>query len=418
MAFAGHCGVTLFLDVLAMDPVAADSGDFKIRPEQLAVRRDELILRTLFNEELGMLLQVRHLDRADVMTALRAAGLGAVSHIVGKPNERDAIELYCDAKRLYAQPRAELQRAWSEVSWRIARLRDNPECADAEYARATDSTDCGLSVSLMFDPAEDVAAPFILRGARPRVAILREQGVNSAYELASAFDRAGFAAVDVHMTDLIEGRVHLADFPGFGACGGFSYGDVLGGGGGWAKTILFNPRLAEQFATFFSRADTFALGVCNGCQMMSQLAPMIPGARHWPRFARNASEQFEGRLVMVEVVQSPSLFFAGMAGSRMPIANAHGEGRAVFADDAARREAVVAARYVDSSGSATERYPYNPNGSPEGITALTTPDGRFTIIMPHPERVRRTVQMSWQPEGLGEDSPWMRMFRNARRWIG
>jgi phosphoribosylformylglycinamidine synthase len=418
MAFAGHCGVTLFLDVLAIDPLVADSGDFRIRPEQGAVRRTEQILRALFNEELGMLLQVRTGDRGEVMAALRAAGLGSVSHIVGKPTVRDVIEIWCDAKRLFNDDRADLQRAWSEVSWRIARLRDNPECADAEYARASNPDDAGLSMSLTFDPAEDIAAPFIASGARPRVAILREQGVNSEYEMAAAFDRAGFAAVDVHMTDLIEGRVRLADFPGFAACGGFSYGDVLGGGGGWAKTILFNPRLAEQFAVFFSRSDTFALGVCNGCQMMSQLAPLIPGARHWPRFARNASEQFEGRLVMVEVTSSPSLFFSGMAGSRMPIANAHGEGRAMFADEAARREAVVAARYIDASGDATERYPYNPNGSPDGVTGLTTPDGRFTILMPHPERVRRTVQLSWQPPGLGEDSPWMRMFRNARLWLG
>ena len=417
MAFAGHCGVTLFVDVLAIDPVAADSGDFKIRPEQLAVRRDEHIMRTLFNEELGLLLQVRVDERADVMNVLRAAGLGAVSHIVGKPNPRDTIEVWCDAKSIFTQPRADLQRTWSEVSWRIARLRDNPECADAEYVRAADPADRGLSMFLTFDPSEDIASAYIATGARPRIAILREQGVNSEYEMAAAFDRAGFAAVDVHMTDLIDGRANLADFPGFAACGGFSYGDVLGGGGGWAKTILFNPRLAEQFATFFGRPDTFALGVCNGCQMMSQLAPMIPGARHWPRFARNASEQFEGRLIMVEVIESPSLFFAGMAGSRMPIANAHGEGRAVFADDAARVSAIVAARYVDSSGVATDRYPYNPNGSPNGVTGLTTPDGRFSILMPHPERVRRTVQMSWQPPGLGEDSPWMRMFRNARRWL-
>jgi phosphoribosylformylglycinamidine synthase len=275
---------------------------------------------------------------------------------------------------------------------------------------------------LSFDPAQDVAAPMIGAGARPRIAILREQGVNSQYEMASAFDRAGFTAVDVHMTDLIAGRVKLADFKGFAACGGFSYGDVLGGGGGWAKSILHNPALAEQFVGFFARADSFALGVCNGCQMMSQLAPIIPGAQSWPRFERNLSEQFEGRLVMAEVVESPSLFFAGMAGSRMPIANAHGEGRAVFASEAAHRQAIashlVCARYVDAQGRATERYPFNPNGSPGGINALTTPDGRFTIIMPHPERVRRTVQMSWQPAGLGEDSPWMRLFRNARRWLG
>jgi phosphoribosylformylglycinamidine synthase len=418
MAFAGHCGLTLTIDMLAFDALAADWGDFKIRADQVAVRREEFTLRALFNEELGLLLQVRLADRSAVMARLRAAGLGGACHEIGKPNARDVIEVWRDAKCVFSRPRAELQQAWSEVSWRIARLRDNPQCADAEYARTADPEDRGLSLALTFDPNEDIAAPFIARGSRPRIAILREQGVNSQYEMAAAFDRAGFAPVDVHMTDLIEGRAHLSAFKGFAACGGFSYGDVLGGGGGWAKTILFNPRLAEQFAAFFARADTFALGVCNGCQMMSQLAPLIPGAQHWPRFERNASEQFEGRLVMVEVLDSPSLFFAGMAGSRIPIANAHGEGRAMFASPEARAQAIVAVRYVDSSGRATERYPYNPNGSPDGITGLTTPDGRFTILMPHPERVHRTVQMSWQPPGLGEDSPWMRMFRNARRWIG
>jgi len=273
-------------------------------------------------------------------------------------------------------------------------------------------------MSLTFDPAEDIAARFNANGARPRIAVLREQGVNSQTEMAYAFNRAGFAAVDVHMTDLIEGRQSLADFKGLVACGGFSYGDVLGAGGGWAKTILHNPRLAEMFVTFFSRVDSFALGVCNGCQMMSHLRSVIPGARHWPRFERNASEQFEGRLVQVEIAPSPSIFFAGMAGSRAPIANAHGEGRAVFESADQLRSALVALRYVDPAGQPTERYPYNPNGSVEGITGLTTTDGRFTIVMPHPERVFRTVQMSWQPPGLGEDSPWMRMFRNARRWIG
>jgi phosphoribosylformylglycinamidine synthase len=250
------------------------------------------------------------------------------------------------------------------------------------------------------------------------MAILREQGVNSQTEMAYAFARAGFASVDVHMTDLIDGRQTLADFSGFVACGGFSYGDVLGAGGGWAKTILHNPKLAEMFAAFFGRDDTFALGVCNGCQMMSHLRVMIPGARHWPRFERNASEQFEGRLVQVEIPESPSLFFAGMAGSRAPIANAHGEGRAVFDSADQQGAAIVAMRYVDSHGRPTETYPYNPNGSAAGVTGLTTPDGRFTIVMPHPERVFRTVQMSWQPPGLAEDSPWMRMFRNARRWVG
>ena len=422
MAFAGHCGVTLNIDVLAMDPVASDWGDFKIRPEQVSVRRNEQTLRALFNEELGVLLQVERARQSEVMNALRAEGLGAISHIVGKPNDRDVIEVWRDARSVLSRPRAELQQVWSEVSWRIARLRDNPDCADQEYARLADATDTGLHCHLTFDPAEDIAAPMIATGSRPRIAILREQGVNSQYEMAGAFDAAGFTAVDVHMTDLLAGRARLADFKGFAACGGFSYGDVLGGGGGWAKSILHNPALAEQFAVFFGRADSFALGVCNGCQMMSQLAPIIPGATLWPRFGRNLSEQFEGRLVMAEVLDSPSLFFAGMAGSRMPIANAHGEGRAQFASAEALRAAVdsrlVSARYVDPQGRATETYPHNPNGSPMGINALTTPDGRFTIIMPHPERVRRIVQMSWRPDHLGEDSPWMRMFRNARRWLG
>jgi phosphoribosylformylglycinamidine synthase len=273
-------------------------------------------------------------------------------------------------------------------------------------------------MSLTLDPAEDIAAPFVATAARPRVAIVREQGVNSQTEMAWAFHRAGFAAVDVHMTDLIQGRASLADFKGFVACGGFSYGDVLGAGGGWAKTILHNPKLAEMFAAFFGRGDSFALGVCNGCQMMSHLRPIIPGARHWPLFARNASEQFEGRLVEVEIPPSPSIFFVDMAGSRAPIANAHGEGRAVFASDEDRAHAIVALRYVDSHGRPTEIYPYNPNGSPAGITGLTTADGRFTILMPHPERVFRTVQMSWHPAEWGECSPWQRLFDNARSWVG
>jgi phosphoribosylformylglycinamidine synthase len=418
MAFAGHCGVTVNLDVLAIDPVAADWGDFKIRSEQVSVRRNELMLRALFAEELGAVLQVRAADKSAVMDTLRAAGLGAASQIIGKPNTRDVVEFWCDAKPVLARRRGELHKLWSETSWRIARLRDNPACADAEYARADEADDRGLSLALSFDAADDIAAPYIATGARPRVAILREQGVNSQTEMAYAFHRAGFAAVDVHMTDLIEGRQSLADFNGVVACGGFSYGDVLGAGGGWAKTILYNPKLAEMFSAFFGRTDSFALGVCNGCQMMSHLRSIIPGASDWPRFERNASEQFEGRLVEVEIPESPSLFFAGMGGSRIPIANAHGEGRAVFASSAAQDRAVVAMRYVDTQGQATERYPHNPNGSTGGITGLTTQDGRFTIVMPHPERVFRTVQMSWQPPGLGEDSPWMRMFRNARRWVG
>jgi len=416
MAFAAGCGVTLNIDVLAVDPLALDAGDYRIRAEQLGARRTDAVLRALFSEEPGCLIQVRRADRTLVMEALRAAGLGPCSHIVGAPNEQHTVEAWYDARPVVRHARQALHKAWSEVSWRMARLRDNPDCADSEYegldARAP------LSMSLSFAPDDDVAAPFIARGTRPRIAILREQGVNSQYEMAAAFDRAGFAAVDVHMSDLLAGRLSLSDFKGLAACGGFSYGDVLGGGGGWAKTILFHSRLSDGFAAFFGRSDTFALGVCNGCQMMSQLKSMIPGARHWPRFLPNASEQFEARLTMVEVVQSPSILFAGMSGSRMPIVNAHGEGRARFDDDASREQAIVVLRYVDAAGSATERYPDNPNGSPGGVNGLTTADGRFTILMPHPERVRRTVQMSWQPPGLGEDSPWMRVFRNARRWIG
>jgi phosphoribosylformylglycinamidine synthase len=416
MGFAAGCGVTLNIDVLAVDPLAQDAGDYRVRAEQLGARRNDAVLKALFSEEPGCLIQVRRNDRSAMMGALRAARLGSCSHVVGSPNEQDVMEVWYDAKPIVRHTRQALLQAWGEVSWRMARLRDDPDCADSEYQGL--GRRGPLSMSLSFAPDEDVAAPLIARGARPRIAILREQGVNSQHEMASAFDRAGFTAVDVHMSDLLAGRILLADFEGIAACGGFSYGDVLGGGGGWAKTILFHSRLSDQFAAFFGRTDTFALGVCNGCQMMSQLRTMIPGARDWPRFLPNASEQFEARLVMVEVVESPSIFFGGMAGSRMPIVNAHGEGRACFDSDESRRRAIVALRYVDSNGRATEQYPDNPNGSADGINALTTPDGRFTIVMPHPERVRRTVQMSWQPPGLGEDSPWMRIFRNARRWIG
>jgi phosphoribosylformylglycinamidine synthase len=374
MAFAGHVGVTVNLDLLAIDPVAADAGDFKIRPEQVAVRRDEMLLRALFAEELGAVLQVRAAERSEVMNVLRAAGLGAVSQIIGKPNANDVVEFWCDAKPVFSRPRAQLQQVWSETSWRIARLRDNPHCADQEYARVSDA-DRGLSMSLTFDAAADVAAPYVARGHRPRIAVLREQGVNSQTEMAYAFHRAGFAAVDVHMTDLIERRASLSDFRGVVACGGFSYGDVLGAGGGWAKTILHNPMLADMFAQFFGRSNAFALGVCNGCQMMSQLRALIPGAQHWPRFERNASEQFEARLVEVEIPESPSIFFAGMAGTRAPIANSHGEGRAVFDTADAQARAKVAMRYVDSRGRPTETYPCNPNGSQGGICASATTTG-------------------------------------------
>jgi len=298
----------------------------------------------------------------------------------------------------------------------MQQLRDEPGCAKEEFDRILDREDPGLSAALTFDPADDVAAPFIAKGARPKVAILREQGVNGQVELAAAFDRAGFEAHDVHMSDLTGGRVSLAEFKGFAAGGGFSYGDVLGAGAGGAKAILFNARARDEFGAFFTRSDTFALGACNGCQMMSQLRELIPGAEHWPRFVKNRSEQFEARFVMVEVTPSPSIFFSGMAGSRMAIATAHGEGRAVF--DSTEGKAIVALRFVDNRGVPTEVYPLNPNGSPGGITGLTTADGRFTVLMPHPERGFRTVQQSWHPQGWGEDSPWMRMFRNARKWVG
>jgi phosphoribosylformylglycinamidine synthase len=323
-----------------------------------------------------------------------------------------------NAKALLAASRAELQRTWSEVTFQMQQLRDNPECAREEYDRILDAEDPGLSAVPTFDPGEDIAAPYIGLGARPRVAILREQGVNGQVEMAAAFDRAGFEAHDVHMSDILAGRATLADFKGFVAGGGFSYGDVLGAGAGWAKSILFNAGARDQFAGFFARSDTFALGVCNGCQMMSQLRELVPGAEHWPRFVKNRSEQFEARFVMVEVVASPSLFFSGMAGSRMAVATAHGEGRALFDSAEAKARAIVALRFVDNRGAPTEIYPLNPNGSPEGRSGLTTADGRFTILMPHPERVFRNVQQSWHPDGRGEDSPWMRMFRNARKWVG
>jgi phosphoribosylformylglycinamidine synthase len=302
----------------------------------------------------------------------------------------------------------------------MQKLRDHPECARQEYDRILDNGEPGLHASLTFDPQEDIAAPYVASGVRPRVAILREQGVNGQIEMAAAFDRAGFAAVDVHMSDIIAGRVSFGDFKGFAACGGFSYGDVLGAGEGWAKSILFNGRARDEFEAFFRRADSFALGVCNGCQMMSNLHELIPGAEAWPHFVRNRSEQFEARFVMLEVQRSASLFFEGMEGSRMPVAVAHGEGYAEFAGASAlaSAQALVALRFVDNRGNATERYPYNPNGSPQGITGLTTQDGRFTILMPHPERVFRAVQNSWHPAEWGEDGPWLRMFRNARRWVG
>jgi phosphoribosylformylglycinamidine synthase len=419
MAFAGRAGLSLNLDILTLEEGhGADQGDAKNWATQIAERRNEQTLRALFSEELGAVIQVRADEKSLVMDVLRSFNLGACSHIIGKPNDRGVIEFTRDAKIIYNKSRAELHRLWSETSWRIARLRDNPACADAEYDRLLDEQDPGITPKITFDLSDNVAAPFLATGVRPRVAILREQGVNSHIETAYVMHQAGFAAIDVHMSDLISGRAKLADFQGIIAVGGFSYGDVLGAGEGWAKTILFNDALSDQFATFFARKDTFGLGVCNGCQMMSNLKPLIPGAQAWPKFTTNKSEKFEARFAMVEVLDSPSIFFSGMAGTQTPIAIAHGEGYADFSQTGNISEAVAAMRFVDNRGAATEAYPYNPNGSPQGLTSVTTADGRFTVMMPHAERVFRTVQHSWAPEAWGEESPWMRMFRNARKFVG
>lgn len=419
MAFAGHSGLSVNLDILTLEGEhASDGGDAKNWTSQIAERRNDMTLRALFNEELGAVIQVRAAEKSDVMNVLREYNLGACSHIIGKLSDDETIEFTRDAKVIYSQSRMDLHRFWSETSWRIARLRDNPDCADAEYDRILDKFDPGIKPVLTFDPQEDIAAPFIAKGARPRVAILREQGVNSQVETAYVMHKSGFEAVDVHMSDLISGRAFLSDFKGLIAVGGFSYGDVLGAGEGWAKTILFNMQLAEEFATYFDRADTFALGICNGCQMMSNLKSIIPGAQAWPKFTRNKAEQFQARFSMVEVTDSPSIFFNGMSGTQAPIAIAHGEGYADFSLTGDIDEAIVAMRFIDNKGHASETYPYNPNGSPEGITSVTTPDGRFTVLMPHAERVFRTVQQSYHPDSWGEDSPWMRMFRNARKWVG
>ncbi|HET7730982.1 MAG TPA: phosphoribosylformylglycinamidine synthase [Usitatibacter sp.] len=420
MAFAGRAGATVYLDNLCFDPRQLDVDGHERQTDVLAGNLDDRVLAALFCEELGAVVQVRKSDRSAVMGVLRAAGLSAGSHVIGHPNATGEMRFILNGKAVLAEKRSTLHRAWSGVTHHMQRLRDNPACADQEHDRLLDEGDPGISPRLTFDPAVDIAAPFIGRGARPRIAILREQGVNGQVEMAAAFDRAGFEAVDVHMSDIIAGRASLADFKAFAACGGFSYGDVLGAGEGWAKSILFNPRARAGFEAFFARPDSFALGACNGCQMMSNLKEIIPGAASWPHFERNLSEQYEARLTTLEIAKSPSILFAGMEGSRIPVATAHGEGRAVFKDAKSLEAAqyLVAARYVDNRGRPTEAYPLNPSGSVQGITALTTPDGRFNILMPHPERVFRTVSLSWHPAEWGEDSPWMRLFRNARAWVG
>ena len=424
MAFAGHTGVSVNIDILTIDANVSDWGDYKIRADQVAVQRNEMTLKALFAEEAGAVIQVPSSERDAVMQVLRAAGLSTHSHVIGSLNGSDEVEFFRDGKRIWGRPRADLGQIWSDVSYRIASLRDNPACAQAEFAAWADAADPGMSPNVSYDPQLNVAAPFINKGARPRVAILREQGCNSQVEMAWAFDKSGFEAWDVHMTDLQSGYVDLSLFQGLVAVGGFSYGDTLGAGEGWARSILFNTQLSDQFAAYFNRKDTFGLGVCNGCQMMAALASMIPGAENWPRFTRNVSEKYEARFSMVEVMDSPSLFFKGMSGARMPVAVAHGEGFANFARQGNADKVLGALRYIDNRGQATEAYPFNPNGSPNGLTSVTTADGRFTVLMPHPERVTRNVMMSWAPQRWGQAdpggmySPWMRFFQNARVAIG
>jgi len=402
MAFAGHTGITITSDILA---------DTK-----------EELVDALFAEELGAVIQVCQGDTEQVLAQLSAAGLGDCTQVVGALNQDDRLVFEHDGDTVLDLKRIDAQRWWTETSFRMQARRDNPDCAQQEFDNLLDAEDPGLNVELSYDVIDDVAAALIASGNRPRVAILREQGVNGQVEMAAAFDRAGFAAVDVHMSDILSGRTTLDGFRGLVACGGFSYGDVLGAGEGWAKSILFNAQARSQFQAFFAREDTFTLGICNGCQMLSNLHELIPGTDHWPHFVRNESEQFEARVAMVEVQESPSILLKGMAGSRMPIAIAHGEGRAEFADasdlQTLKANAGVALRYVDNYGKVTQSYPQNPNGSPEGLSGITSRDGRVTLMMPHPERVFRAVQNSWYPAEWNEDAAWMRMFRNARVWVG
>ncbi|NOS98287.1 MAG: phosphoribosylformylglycinamidine synthase [Methylotenera sp.] len=397
MAFAGHCGLNVDISGLQGDVVSA-----------------------LYNEELGAVIQVATVDAESIVKQFNG-----LAHVVGEVIVGNQIEIKQHGKLVFSDARVNLHRMWSETTYQMQKLRDNPACAQQEYDRILDESNSGLFAELTYKPSENIAAPYINTGVRPKMAILREQGVNGHVEMAVSFDRAGFDTFDVHMSDIIAGRVSLKDFAGFVACGGFSYGDVLGAGEGWAKSILFNARARDEFSAFFNRNDSFALGVCNGCQMMSNLQSIIPGAAHWPHFVKNKSEQFEARLAMVEVLESPSLFFNGMAGSKMPIAVAHGEGYAEFKEPSQSSAVndvlankLVTMRFIDNASTPTTSYPFNPNGSPQGITGLTSTDGRFSIMMPHPERVIRNVQNTWQRCGDAEDSAWMRMFRNARKFLG
>jgi phosphoribosylformylglycinamidine synthase len=397
MAFAGHCGLDIAL------PAARGTA-----------------LAQLFAEEPGVVVQIMAGDEPAFADTLERHGLGAAALYLGAPVSELRVEIRV-GETLFDEAWADLRCAWSETSWRMRRLRDDPQCADEEFAAQTAPEAGGLSVALTFDPQEDITAPYVTRGARPAVAILREQGVNSQTETAAAFDACGFAAHDVHMTDLLSGRRDLSEFRGLIACGGFSYGDVLGAGEGWAKSILFHEAVREQFQRFFARSDNFAFGICNGCQMFAALREIIPGSEHWPRFVQNRSEQYEARFSLVEVLRSPSALLDGMAGSLLPIAVSHGEGRAEFASAAAAQACAVSGlvglRYVNPDRSVAVSYPANPSGTPFGIAALSNRDGRVTITMPHPERSCRYLQNSWRPSGAGEWSGWMRLFRNARRFV-
>ncbi len=441
MAFAGNVGVSLNIDMLLVEgdgisDSRAEYGDSKNWATQVSARREELTLKALFNEELGVVIQVRTEERNAIMQTLREHGLSAHSHFIGKTRPAHAVledgkgelSIWRDTKKVFSAKLQDLHQVWDSVSWKIAQGRDNPACADAEHAAIGDAANPGLHVHLPEDlkqklhiagieSAQSAINKVAIHTGRPKVAILREQGVNSHIEMAYCFDAAGFEAFDVHMTDLQTGRVNLKDMQGLVACGGFSYGDTLGAGIGWARSITFNTMLREQFEAFFARENSFGLGVCNGCQMFAELADIIPGAQAWPRFTHNQSTRFEARLSMVEVLPSPSLFFAGMQGARLPIAVAHGEGFANFQSRGDASKVITAMRFTDNHGAATEAYPSNPNGSPNGLTAVTTADGRFTAMMPHPERVFRNVQMSWNSGDINAHSPWMQMWRNAQKWV-
>ena len=427
MAFAARCGLDIDLNLLLAQTFITNHTALSqsLRTEEVKALAEwqETIARTLFNEELGAVIQVRKQDVADIINLFYQQQLHHNVFEIGTLTDENTLIIRDGQTHLISDNLIKLQQTWQETSHAIQRLRDNPTCADSEFALIGDNDRSALFADVKFDVNEDIAAPFVNSGAKPKIAVLREQGVNGQIEMAAAFTRAGFDAYDVHMSDLMAGRAKLADFQMLAACGGFSYGDVLGAGEGWAKTILFHPALREQFAAFFARQDTLALGVCNGCQMMSNLAEIIPGSTGWPKFKRNRSEQFEARLSMVEVAKSPSLVLAEMQGSRLPVVVSHGEGRADFAHLGRDGNSVsdglnIALQYIDGTGAVTQTYPLNPNGSPQGIAGITNADGRITIMMPHPERVYKTAQMSWQPEGWGEMSGWYRMFAAARKVLG